>query len=145
MTTRTTFHAAVYLLVKKDNFFTFLKRHNTGWNDGNYTLPAGHVDGNEKLTTAVIREAKEEVGIDIDEKSLKLILTCHRKDQNEREYFDFYFETNSYEGELQNCEPHKCSEINFFKLDGLPENIVSPVKKSLEAINNGQNILELNL
>ena len=38
-------------------------RKNTGYNDGEYELPGGHVDAGEDIINAMIREAKEDVMI----------------------------------------------------------------------------------
>ena len=37
------------------------KRKNTGYKDGEYELPGGHLEENEDLYEAMIREAKEEL------------------------------------------------------------------------------------
>ena len=57
--------ASVYLLFIKDGKILLLRRANTGYEDGNYGLVAGHLDAHESLTNAAIREAKEESGVDI--------------------------------------------------------------------------------
>lgn len=51
-----TLRGAVHGLLMRDNKVLLLRRFNTGWQDGNYALPAGHIDGNETFTTALVRE-----------------------------------------------------------------------------------------
>lgn len=36
-----------YLVLIKNNEILLLRRYNTGFMDGNYGLPAGHLDGND--------------------------------------------------------------------------------------------------
>jgi ADP-ribose pyrophosphatase YjhB (NUDIX family) len=62
--------ASVYLLFVKDDKILLLRRCNTGYEDGNYGLVAGHLDAHESLTQAAIREAKEESGVDINPEDL---------------------------------------------------------------------------
>ena len=57
MSTRYTFISAVHLILINKNKVLLLRRLNTGYEDGNYSLPAGHIDQAETATQAVIREA----------------------------------------------------------------------------------------
>ena len=57
-----TLRAAVYLIPIKGNKVLLSRRYQTGWMDGKYSLIAGHIDGNESVFTAIIREASEEDG-----------------------------------------------------------------------------------
>jgi 8-oxo-dGTP diphosphatase len=82
---------AVHLLVIKDNKLLLLRRFNTGYEDGSYSVCAGHVDNNEIYYEAMIREAKEEIGIIIDKHQLKPIQIMHRKSFEER--IDYFFLT----------------------------------------------------
>jgi 8-oxo-dGTP pyrophosphatase MutT (NUDIX family) len=54
---------SVYLLLFKGNQVLLSKRANTGYEDGNYGLVSGHVESNETLREAMVREAAEEVGL----------------------------------------------------------------------------------
>ena len=66
--TRHQVRVAVYLFLIDRNKLFLIKRYNTGWKDGDYTLPSGHLEPNETIQSAMIREAKEEVGITIRKK-----------------------------------------------------------------------------
>jgi len=44
--------------------------------------------------------------------------------------------TNTYAGEIKNCEPHKCDDLDWFDLDNLPENVVDYVKVAIEHYKN---------
>jgi len=70
----------VYLVLITNSEILLARRFNTCFHDGDYSFPAGHLDGNETLTHAMVREAKEETGIDLKEKNLKLVHIIHRKE-----------------------------------------------------------------
>jgi len=63
----------------KDNKILLYLRQNTGFADGFYSLVAGHVDGNEKVRSSMITEAKEEVGIVILPEDLEITCVMHKK------------------------------------------------------------------
>ena len=46
---------SVYLLFRNGDKILLLRRANTGYEDGNYGLVSGHVDGNEPMTVAAAR------------------------------------------------------------------------------------------
>lgn len=127
--------AAVYLIVIKENNILLSRRFNTGWMDGNYSLVAGHLDGGESVSQAMIREAKEEAGITIKKEDLIPATVIHRVYPGQ-EYVDFFFVTKKWSGYPTIKEPDKCDNMDWFPLNKLPNNTLSYIK---EAINNYKN------
>jgi len=122
-----------------------LRRINTGWRDGEYTLPSGHIDGDETARKAAIRESEEEVGVKVDINDLKFTHVVHRRgDEGDHERVDFFFEVEKFKGELHNREPEKCDDLSWFPIAKLPKNTVPVVKQALEKISAGEAYSELN-
>lgn len=121
---------AVYLIVIKEGKILLYLRQNTGYSDGMYSLIAGHVEKGESLTEAIIREAKEEAGIDIISDNLKPLCTMYRISDSER--VDFFYQLVHFKGKIVNKEPHKCKELKFFDINNLPENTLDYIKVALE-------------
>lgn len=107
-----------------------MRRKNTGFHDGLWSLPSGHVEKNESIQTAIIREAKEEINIRIIKKNLKLKYIIHRKSTIDT-YIDCFFECNIWKNNVKNNEPQKCSDIMWAKIEELPINIVPYVKNAI--------------
>lgn len=129
---------ASYLVLMKDNKILMLQRANTGYHDGDWGLPAGHGEKGETFTDAVIREAKEEAGISLRPDQVKVVHVQHRKsDLDGSERIHTYFIAASWEGEIINGEPHKCSAIWWFDINDLPPNTVDCVRYSIQNITNG--------
>lgn len=125
-----------HLILLKNDKILLLRRFNTGYEDGNYSVVAGHLDGNETFIQAMVREAREEAGIDIKPEDLKVIHVIHRKVPND-ERIDFFIMAKKWEGELKLMEPHKCDDLNWFELDSLPKNIIPYVKQAIDNIKDG--------
>src|SRR3989344_7178258 len=127
------FISAVHLVLIKDGKILLLRRFNTGYEDGNYSVPAGHIDQGERARTAMIREVKEETGLNIAEEALETIHVMHRMG-DDQERIDFFMSAKEYIGEPRICESDKCDELSWYVLDKLPNNIVPYVRSALEHI-----------
>lgn len=123
--------AAVYLILFHEGKVLLLRRHNTGYRDGYYSFPAGHIDGNERLVDAMQREAKEELGIEVTTDNLRLLHVMHRM-LPDHERVNFFFTTDSWIGEPKNLESHKCDDLRWFDLKSLPDNIIPYIKQAIE-------------
>ena len=134
---------AVYLIVKQQDEVLLLKRLNTGFHDGKWSLVAGCLDGNESVVDAVIREAKEEADIEVKKEDLSIPTVLHRKGDSEIwEALIFFFVTTKYHGVIKNNEPDKCESLEFFKLDSLPSDMIPYVKTGMHAALKGVSFVE---
>jgi len=121
---------AVYLLLRRNNEVLLSRRANTGYQDGKYSLVAGHLDGDELATSGMVREAFEEAGIVVRQEDMKFVHLAHRLNQNEKgqERLDIFFECWKWEGEIKNMEPEKCDELAWFKTEHLPVDTLPLIK-----------------
>jgi 8-oxo-dGTP diphosphatase len=123
--------SAVHLFLIREQRVLLLRRYNTGYADGSYSVVAGHLDGGEPVKQAMIREAREEVGITIAPEDLDVVGVMHRRSEDER--IDWFLATSNWAGEVTNTEPGKCDRLDWFSLDALPDNTIPYVRR---AINN---------
>ena len=134
---------SVYVLVRRDGQLAFVKRSNTGFMDGIYCLPAGHVEDMESFSAAAIREAVEEVGVTIQPEYLRFVHVMHRH-QGDHVRVDVFFEADEWSGEPTNAEPEKHSEFTWFTADNLPyDKIMDYQAFALKHILRGQSYSEL--
>lgn len=136
---------ASYLVLRNElGQVLLLRRFNTGFKDGMYSLPAGHVDAGETFTQGLVREALEEVGVFIQMEDARVVHVMHRKsDTDGSERVDVFFEVRAWDGEIINCELGKCDEVAWFNLDNLPENMVEYVVIALQHIQDGMTYSEV--
>ncbi len=139
---RFTLRAAVYLILIRDSKVLLARRFKTGWMDGKYSLIAGHLDGNESVFDAMLREAFEEAGIKVHKKDLRPIKVLHRISSDHMEYMDFFFIAEKWEGEPKILEPHKCDDMSWFQVNNLPENTLPYVKEVIENYKDGIPFIE---
>jgi|SRR5580658_8794460 8-oxo-dGTP diphosphatase len=124
------------LLHNPEGQLLFGRRKNTGFADGSYHLPAGHLDAGESVTEALIREAKEEIGIGIAAGDVEFAHVMHNAAGDGR--IAFFFAVRTWQGEPENREPDKCSELRWFPVSRLPEPIVDYCQAALDAITAGR-------
>jgi 8-oxo-dGTP diphosphatase len=132
---RARFPVTVHLFFFRENQILLLRRFNTGFRDGEYSVPAGHLDGGETVLQAAIREGKEEVGVDIEEIDMTFSSVLHRIEDEER--VDFFVQIHQWQGEPFNAEPDKCDDLRWVDITALPANIIPYVNQALTNHLNG--------
>lgn len=133
------FLSAVYLIIKnKENKILLQRRQGTNLWPGYLALPAGHIDEGENTYQALIREAKEELGIKISKEDIIDTFVVNRCNKTLSPYYDIYFEINNYEGIIEIKEPDKCKELVWSSINNLPEDMIEFEKEAI--INNQKGI-----
>ena len=145
---RAKFPVTVHLFFFRENQILLLRRFNTGYEDGNYSVPAGHLDGGETVRMAAQREALEEIGIHIDIEDIAFTSVMHRKsndtflphsgtDAGTSERVDFFVHVKAWQSEPFNAEPDKCDELRWYDMDALPVNIIPYVQQAIQNFRDG--------
>ena len=135
MTERKKFPISVQLILENQNKILLMKRKNTGYEDGKYCLPGGHVESNEEIKQALIREAEEELGITINVKDVQFYKVLNRKINENEAYIDFVFKVMHWSKNVTNNEKDKCEEIIWIDKNKLPKNILDFIPTLLEENN----------
>ena len=127
---RAKFPVTVHLLFFRADQVLLLRRFNTGYADGQYSVPAGHLDGGETVMAAAAREAEEETGLQIEGADIIFSSVMHRIDGDER--VDFFVRVQQWQGEPINAEPDKCDELRWVPVDELPDNTIPYLRKAIQ-------------
>lgn len=130
------FPVAVHVFFFHEDRVLLLRRHNTGYEDGNLGVVAGHVEPGETVTAAAVREAREEVGIDLDPRRLEVVGVMHRLSQEPR--VDFFLAYSVDGEEPRNREPEKCSELLWARRSSLPDDTISYIRTAIENVEEGR-------
>jgi len=145
---RLTVRLAVLGIFIKRKKILLLRRFNTGWRDGEYTLPAGHLEKGETIAKAMSRESFEETGLKIFPSDFTLVHTMlvgvNKKDKNDHDYLYFFLQAKKWDGTFLVREADKCDRIDWFPVKNLPKNILPHISKAVDCINKGIFFSEIN-
>jgi 8-oxo-dGTP diphosphatase len=119
----------VHLLLERGGEVLLMRRAGTGFFDGLYSLPGGHVEPGESLFQTAIREAAEELGIRLEGLSLRAVGVIHRLSDTNR--IDFFVRAGRWAGEPGIAEPHKCDALGWFPRSQLPAPVVPYIAEAL--------------
>lgn len=121
----------VHVVLRRGDEILLMRRQSTGFFDGLFSLPGGHVEPGERVVDSACREMREEVGVELHEASLRWLGVVHRLSDSNR--IDFFFEAREWSGVPEICEPLKCDRLDWFDVAALPDATVPYVRAALEA------------
>ena len=116
--------------IDNDIYILLMKRKNTGFNDGEYELPGGHLESGEDLYDAMIREVQEELVVDLLKEDIKIVQVFHHYSGKR---INFIFESDGTNIDPKIGEVDKCDELKWVNINELPDNLT---KKFRIIINN---------
>jgi len=132
---RARFPVTVHLFFLRNDQVLLSRRYNTGYEDGKYSVPAGHVELGESLLQTARREAWEETGVRLLPQDIQWVHVMQRKEEEAR--VDFFAIVDTWQGEIRNMEPDKCDDLRWCSFDELPENTIPYVRQALKHYRNG--------
>ena len=120
---------AVHVFLLQNGRVLLLKRQDTGFEDGNYGLPAGHLEAGESVTQTAIRECREEIGVELTAAALEPCGVTHYTSPGGTGV-DFFFTATAWQGQPQPLI--ECSAVEWFALDALPDTVIPFVRRAIE-------------
>ena len=122
---------AVNVLIIKDDRILMSRRANTGWLDGHLCLPGGHVEKDETPTQTMVREMREELGVEVGEDELEFVCVVYST-SSPVVYSSYEFRLMNTDYVFINTEPEKCSELVWVSIDALPEETIDRFRSVIE-------------
>jgi 8-oxo-dGTP diphosphatase len=122
---------AVYGVLRRDGGTLLMRRAGSGYRDGQLSLPAGHLEGDEDALSGLRRELAEELGIMVTRAELRTVMHRRRETAADEEYVDLFFDVTGWDGEPKIREPEKCSEIVWAQ--EIPDDTVDYVAVALRS------------
>lgn len=132
---------SAYVALLRGSQVLLQRRMGTGYMDGHWSVgAAGHVERDESVYAAAVREVYEELGVQVRETDLEPICTMHRRSGGDTvgQRVDFFFAARTWDGEPSVTEPDKSGGIRWAALDSLPEPMVPYVVVALEMLRTGE-------
>jgi len=123
------------IIFNADGAIFLAKRGKEARNEsGKWEFPGGSVEFGEELEQALVREIREEFGFDVEVEGL-LDVVNHLIPDEKQHWVSPSFLCRVKSGTPGIREPHKCEEIGWFALDGIPESeLTIASKKSLASL-----------
>lgn len=124
----------VHLILRRpDGRVLLARRSGTGYADGLLNPPSGHLEDGEDVREGMIREAYEEIGVVIDPADIRVALVMQHRSPDGDPRIGWFFEARRWTGEPVNREPGKCTGIDWYPLDALPDDMVAYCRAGFEA------------
>ena len=126
---RLTLPVAVHVFLLRGHTVLLARRAGTGFEDGNYGPPGGHLEPHETIFEAAIRECSEEVGVGLEPTTLEVIGVTHYTSPT-GDGIDFFFRTTRWTGEP--TVTAECGDLRWSPPDALPSNTALFVRRAVE-------------
>lgn len=133
----------LHLILLRGEDILLARRSGTGYADGLLNAPSGHLEDGEDVRSGMIREAREEIGIELAPEELEAVLVMQHRSPSGQARIGWFFAARLAEGaaEPANMEPDKCSELAWYPLVDLPHDMVAYCRAGIDAYRTGHRFL----
>ncbi|WP_433517842.1 NUDIX hydrolase [Nonomuraea sp. CA-143628] len=114
----------VHVILERGSDILLCLRDGTGYRDGWFCLPSGHLEDGETIIDCAIREVREEVAVTIDRRDLRPATVVHHLSPEGQPRLGVFFSASRWYGEPVNAEPAKCADLLWAPVKQLPDNTV---------------------
>ena len=122
-------HIDLHLVLLHDGRILMGRRRNTAFGAGQFHVPAGRLETDETILDGIIREAREETGIDLAAEDVALPYVMHFRGQSDR--LSLFFTADRWSGRIENREPDRCEGWDWGPVDRLPDDTVAYAKQAI--------------
>jgi 8-oxo-dGTP diphosphatase len=138
---RDVFPVVVHTLLLRGQTLLLLRRARTGYLDGWYALPGGHLQRGEGVVDCAIRELREETGVAVESAQLRpaAVLPYRSADQ---QGIDFIMMCTAFDGEPYLAEPDRFDDLGWWSVGALPAQTAPYIAPTLALARRGEWFLE---
>ena len=134
---RSQFPVVVHTLLRREGTILLLRRSHTGYLDGFFAAPGGHLQRGEGVVEAAVRECREEAGVYLDTHHLRpAVVMPYRSGGHQG--VDFVLCCERWRGEARIAEPERFDRLVWASPDALPPNTVPYLALALQLAERGE-------
>lgn len=126
----------VNLILRQGNQVLVSQRKNSDFFSGFFGVPAGHLELEESVVEALVREVHEEIGIEIRPTDLTFKHVMHNAYGIGR--IALFFECKTWRGDVENREPDKCGSVEWVDIRKLPSKSIPHIRQALQCYLDGK-------
>jgi 8-oxo-dGTP diphosphatase len=108
------------ILQRDDGHILLAERAGTGYADGWLVVPGGKLEPAEDVQAAALREASEELGVQVHPRDVRFVGVVHHRGPEGDGRVGFFFTTHRWSPDPVNAEPDKCVGILWADPRNLP-------------------------
>lgn len=131
----------VHLILERPDGCILLAERAGGYGAGALNIPGGKLEDGEDALTAAVREAREELGIDVEPEQVRGVSVVHHRSPDGHSRVGFFFATRVWVGEPINAEPDKCAGLLWVDPRHLPAHTIAYTAAGIRAYLNGTPIV----
>lgn len=130
------------LLIRDERILLSLRRSGDKY-DNRWHLPSGKLEAGESAAVGAVREAAEEIGVELEPAALRLVHVAHVTAPGRDSRLGLFFRAERWRGEPFNREPDKCYALQWFPLNDLPADLIEYSALGIAALNSESPYSEL--
>ncbi|GLY16727.1 NUDIX domain-containing protein [Kineosporia rhizophila] len=128
----------VHMILRRPDGWVLLAERAGGYASGLLNVPGGKLEAGEDVVTAAVREAREELAVDIDPADVQMVSVIHQRNPDGETRVGFFFATDTWSGQPVNAEPDKCGGLVWADPTDLPAHTIAYSAEGLLAAAAGE-------